>query len=173
MFNQLLTSVHSGLGASIARLYYYITDQGALFWATHDFEVMYTQIIYVQMLESGVCITAVNIPCLWGLFTGKLPEFTVKMLRSLTSLTSLDNIKPSTRRHGSQGSDRTAAVQTVRVTDGAPREPWSQPLGHRGDIESQSFGGAYATHTPGNGIIRKDPALESNAIRVDRSFEVK
>ena len=109
----------SGLGASIARLVFYVQDKGGLFWLHHDFERLYTQIIYIQVLEAGISSTAINLPPLWGLYTSISVHKVVRGVRSFVSLRS----KSHSHGQGTSvpGNERIPSTSTEEK--GVPDKP--------------------------------------------------
>ncbi|KAL8782484.1 MAG: hypothetical protein Q9195_009633 [Heterodermia aff. obscurata] len=57
-----------GLGASMARLIIYVQlAGGAARKASIDAQTQDTQAVWISMLETGLALIAVNLPCVWGL----------------------------------------------------------------------------------------------------------
>ena len=112
-----LTSVaaKSGLGASLARIVFYAQSAagGQTYYFTHDPERTNTRIAYIQMLESGISITAINLPSLWKVCTATLPEKFASITQSLRS----PLLSQRRSRLSSEGVSFPSTGDSVQMTD--------------------------------------------------------
>lgn len=78
----------------------------------HGYLVVNTKAIYLSVLETGLCLIAVNLPSLWFLFSKVKPESVLRSVRSMISLRSSrsaasSQVKGETQSHPSSlGKDQ-------------------------------------------------------------------
>ena len=68
----------------------------------HGYSVVNTKAIYLSVLETGLCLIAVNLPSLWFLFSKVKPESVLRSVRSMISLRSNRSAASSQGKGGTQ-----------------------------------------------------------------------
>ncbi|KAI4599347.1 hypothetical protein KJ359_001788 [Pestalotiopsis sp. 9143b] len=93
-----------GLGASIARMVQYVQiEQGGTNYLLHtDHERLITASFFYTMMESGICLIAVNLPSLRIISFPSTPGEFIRSMRSLIELSFLRGSSTDVARHGSE-----------------------------------------------------------------------
>lgn len=150
---------HSGLGASIAKLVFYVDllKGSTGIFANEDVQIAETRIVYIQLLEAGVSVTALNLPPLWGLSSSTA----LHIVRSVQSLHSLQSVFSAHSQRSGSATSKDARANAGRTQDAQAIDP-----------ESLRFT-ASATHPEGSVKHGSEKAeLEQNHIHVQRDVEI-
>ena len=68
----------------------------------YGYSVVNTKAIYLSVLETGLCLVAVNLPSLWFLFSKIKPESVLRSVRSMISLGSNRSVASDKSKGGTQ-----------------------------------------------------------------------
>nr|POF09550.1 hypothetical protein CFP56_77889 [Quercus suber] len=157
----------SGLGASVARLIVYVENfhgHSHLF-SSSDVYLTEIELVYIQMLESGISITAINLPSLWHLCTVTVPAQVSRGMRRLCGLRA--ELDPA----DFTASETSVSVPPpmVSVPEKAFGAPWWARLSDRAcRLERAGQNCEVARQLSGEMFLH-----ELNSIRVQKDIEVR
>ena len=127
-------------------------------------------LLFWIVLSAGMCLTAVNLPSIWLLFTkGTVPEKVLRSVRSLVSLRSSSSSYDGRKRVG-HGSESSANSQNVHCSGRPSRDQYNST-----DKMNPEAGGykVYALSDLESGKNEIPPVPPVGSIRVKDSVAQK